>query len=100
MSFDKWEREACAAIPHRHARILSGELRPDDLVWSWTSKEWLRQDDPGWLCSVARAEDAVCAVRSGRVDTRGFASVRRYSIKKPPVVTPAAVVTRDPSLFD
>jgi hypothetical protein len=103
MSVDKWEREACQSIPAGHARIRTGELRADDLVWSWTTKEWLRADDPEWFDDISRAEDCVCAVRSARVDTTGYGGVRTYRIsKQPPAEAPAAVVPRSTPklLFD
>jgi hypothetical protein len=97
---DNWEQEARAAIPRGYGRVESGEILPDDLVWSWTSKEWLRSDDTTWLQMHLLAEDCVCVIRRPKAPV-GYGSARTFTIKKTPepVEAPAVNVVGLP-LFD
>jgi Fe-S-cluster containining protein len=79
---DRWEREAHDAIPPRMGRVEAGEILPDDLVWCWTTKEFLRADDPGWLHRPTLAEDCVCVIRQPKADTTGYTQ-RKFVMKKP-----------------
>ncbi len=38
--------------PQGYTIIKRGEMLPDDLIWSWTTKEWVRADDPVWVHKV------------------------------------------------
>lgn len=50
------------------------------------AKEWLRHDSPEWdQVPLSDASDAVMALRSARVETRGYGSVRTYRM---PAATP------------
>lgn len=47
--FRHFRREAQEALPEGYFALPQGEpLRPDDLVWSWSSKEFIRADSPEW----------------------------------------------------
>jgi hypothetical protein len=62
---DRTRREAVEAVPKGYYVLsISDELKPSDLLWSWTSKEWLRTDSPKWLVpTVYEIENVVCAIR-------------------------------------
>lgn len=38
--------------PDGYAIVRSGEMRGDDLIWSWTTKEWIRSDSPEWVHEI------------------------------------------------
>lgn len=61
-----YRTEAIQNIPRGYYILsVAQSLRPDDLVWSWPTKEFLRADSSEWLRSplMDSAEDVVCAVR-------------------------------------
>lgn len=74
-------------MPAGHYYVGRGPLEPSDLVYSWTTNEWLRHDDPSWLQTVERAEDAVYVARPARNPFETPTS-RRYVL--PPSRPPGA----------
>jgi len=64
---NKLRQEAAAAVPTGHYRLTGTDrLRADDLVWSWTTKEWLRADSPEWTVATPfgdACEHLICAAR-------------------------------------
>lgn len=62
------EKRAAATRPVGHIRVKSGEIRPDDLIYSWASNEWLRADSELWRFPTKgmRAEDCVFVARFGQ----------------------------------
>lgn len=63
---DKYRREAMLQMPKGYYVLKADDLlQASDLVWSWTSKEFLRADSPEWLFPPlkTRIEDMVCAIR-------------------------------------
>ncbi len=83
------ERADNSLLPAGYGRVYSGEILPADLVWCWTTKEWLRHDDPGWNpVKSLRAENAIGVARSGRASTAMYANRRTYSIHRAPVEPP------------
>lgn len=82
---ERLEREAKESIPKGYGVVFDGEIQPDDLVYSWTTKEWLASDSPLWLQAPLRfVEDAVCVVRTGRPNVTAAGGVRRYTIRREP----------------
>ena len=77
--------EARLKLPKDFHVLASGEiLQSSDLVWSWTTKEWLRADAPEWLFSpLVYAEDIICIAR--RIGFSAFEQSvpkkRSYAIK-------------------
>jgi hypothetical protein len=61
----KYERLAAEIKPYDHVRVRSGRILPDDLVYSWTTNEFLRHDDPSWLSTCEWVGQAVYVVRKG-----------------------------------
>lgn len=59
----KYQTEAAEQKPYDYVRVRSGRILPDDLVWSWTSHEYLRHDDPSWLSTCEWVGQAVYVVR-------------------------------------
>ena len=61
----KHRREAIEKLPAGfYVLEASAKLLPNDLVWNWTSREWLRADSPKWLFSpLVYSEDIICAAR-------------------------------------
>lgn len=52
--------------PDGYGRVKFGDLRPDDLVWSCFTFEFLRHDDPGWdQKTTTRVEHCEYVVRPG-----------------------------------
>lgn len=97
---DRYDLEALAAKPGDYYRVPSGALYPDDLVWSWTTHEWLRADSEEWSFSaVEDAAEAVCVIRRPhRSIAAPGQSVRTYQLKKPPE-DPAAKEGEQVGLF-
>lgn len=61
---DKYRKEALEAKPSDTYEISPDKLTGDDLVWSWTSKEFLRADSPLWKFSpLIYREEIICVVR-------------------------------------
>ena len=60
---DKYFKQAAESVPAGYVHIVRGPIRDDDLVYSWTSNEWLRHDDPSWLHRCEWVSDAVYVVR-------------------------------------
>lgn len=60
------EKRAAATRPKDHIRVKSGEIRPDDLIFSWSSNEWLPANSPLWRYPTKglKAEDCVFVARS------------------------------------
>lgn len=59
-------------------------LQPDDLVWSWSSQEWRRGDDPNWITSpLIYSEDIICAARKIAISEfeRSVPNKKSYTIK-------------------
>ena len=50
--------------PQGYRTLRVGEIRPDDLVWDWLGKEWLRADDPEWGSHCFAAEECVGVARA------------------------------------
>ena len=61
----KYHREAKLALPFGYAVLGTGEkLLPSDLVWSWSSNEFLRADSPLWkFPPLEFGEEIICAAR-------------------------------------
>jgi hypothetical protein len=83
-----WERpkpkgEIAAAIPPGYGRIKDGPLLDDDLVWSYSRKEFLRNDSDLWTDAKPATVDGLIYVvrsfRSGRPDPD-----RTYTINRGP----------------
>ncbi len=75
---DQLHREAVAAIPPGHYILKAGDkLRPSDLVWSWTTKEFLPASSLEWFMSPFSdpIEEMVCVVR--RAGLEGFEASKR-----------------------
>jgi hypothetical protein len=69
--------------------VRDGTVRPDDLVWSWSSKEWIRADDPSWLQpSPINVADCVAVARSAAFREPGFEDARRRTYTIPTIATP------------
>lgn len=77
---DKFEREAMQNVPAGYFRVLDGEIRADDLIWSWTTSEWLRADDPEWQQKCESVEDCYCVVRRPVHRPVSGQTVRTYKI--------------------
>ena len=77
-----YRTEAQEQIPAGYFVLTDGDdLRADDLVYSWTTREFIRADSPDWIipCLKIKIEDLICAVRrdfSSEVPSR-----RSYTIK-------------------
>lgn len=80
MSDVKYRKKARENIPQGFYVLSVGEcLRPDDLLWCWTSEEWLRADDARWKPKETEViEDMICAVRSFESQ---FPNRRRFVLK-------------------
>ena len=64
MRDEKLRREAKTAVPVGYYVLTSFDsIKSDDLVWSWTSKEWLRADSQEWLTPTPEIENCVCVIR-------------------------------------
>lgn len=64
MRDEKLRREAKEAVPVGfYVLSNSDSLKPSDLVWSWTSKEWLRADSKQWHLPTPEIADCVCVIR-------------------------------------
>ncbi len=82
-----YRNEALENVPSGYAVLGAMErVKPNDLVWSWSSKEWLRADSPDWLQSsfLVPFEELICVVRKPEmtefeksVPRRKFYLVRR-----------------------
>ena len=61
---EQLQREAFKAVPVGYFRLTKFDtLKPSDLVWSWTSKEWLRADSELWLSPTPDIENCICVIR-------------------------------------
>lgn len=69
----KYQKEAKEKLPGGYYVLGANQpLRPEDLVYSWTSHEFLRADSPLWRFSpLVYNEDIICAAR--RVANSEFA---------------------------
>ena len=77
--------------PEGYYRVTSGPIRPDDLVLSVMTREWLRHDDPGWSGGKATdAEDAYMVARKARHQPAADQAVKGYTIKRDPEPEPPA----------
>ena len=63
----KYRREALENRPSGYFLLNANDtLRRDDLLWSFTSREWLRADSPEWTVRCTSAVDVgdlICAIR-------------------------------------
>lgn len=61
----KYRSQAKLALPSGYAVLATGEqLKPTDIVYSWSSGEWLRADSELWkFPPLEFGEDIVCAAR-------------------------------------
>lgn len=86
MSELKYRKEAIENLPEGYAELREhSELRADDLVWSWSSKQFLRADSPLWKFSPLQdVTDLIFAAR--RVGWSEFEksvpTIRKYRLKK------------------
>jgi hypothetical protein len=78
---DAYKREAFAAIPRGYYRISEGEYLPDDLIWDWCHKEFLRADDARWGPHKVDVADCVCVVRKAKSGLAASVG-RSYSVKR------------------
>lgn len=72
-------KEALEKVPVGYVVLGAMEtLKPTDLVWSWSSKEWLRADSPLWIRSpfLEPFEEMICVVRKVEI-TEFEASIPR-----------------------
>lgn len=95
---ERYERQtngrARDMLPAGFVIVRGGTVRPDDLVFSWTSSEWLRADDPGWLqTSPGNVADCTAVARATTFAEPGFAESdrRTYQIPKPRATPEAAL---------
>lgn len=101
---DQLKRAAYRNMPAGHGIVREGTILPSDLIYSWTTKEWLRADDPEWGSHVVKAEDcvAVCrnaAANASRSSGRNY-TVRRQGNDEPPMDMPGTSQTKpQTSLF-
>lgn len=65
---EKYRAIAAESIPDGYVRVRSGRIAGDDLVYSWTTNEWLRADDQAWLDNCEFVGQAVCVARNATVD--------------------------------
>lgn len=77
-------------FPPGFVRVKSGPILAADLLYSWTSDEWIRADSDAWLCKPDfDAADAVCVMREPRAGLEAYGRPRTYTIKRPePVQDP------------
>ncbi len=61
----KYTSRAKLALPSGYAVLATGErLKPNDIVWSWCSNEWLRADSELWkFPPLEYGQDIICAAR-------------------------------------
>lgn len=95
---ERYERQTAGrardTLPAGYVIIRDGEVRPDDLIYSWTSNEWLRADDPGWLRAAPIAvADCTAVAREAKFSEHEFANAPRRSYH-----LPRAIATPDPAL--
>lgn len=77
---DQLKRQAYGKLPAGHAIVKEGEIRPTDLIWSWTTKEWLRADDPEWGPHKFPAEECVAVCRA--TPARPSSAAQNYTVKR------------------
>lgn len=94
--FDPHANAAIEAIPHGYGRVAGGKIRPDDLLWSWPTQEWIRADSSDWVHAPPEdASDAVCVIRTGRPNPNaGWGATKQYKISRE-LTQPK---TREPSI--
>lgn len=78
---EKPKSEIAQAIPPGYFRITAGELRDDDLIWSYSRKEFLRNDSPIWTdAKPADAAGLIYVLRS--VESVKPEGDRKYTIRR------------------
>lgn len=79
---DKFEREAMQNVPAGYFRVLDGEIRADDLIWSQYEQptRFRRADDPEWQQKCESVEDCYCVVRLPVHRPAAGQTVRTYKI--------------------
>lgn len=93
------ERKAVAAareqLPAGFYIVRDGPVYPTDLIWSWTSGEWIRADSDDWTQTVTltNAGDCVAVARRPGFDDPKFAGAPRRTYKMPPAINADAGVT-------
>lgn len=61
-----YRNEARQKLPSGYYVLTGNErLKPEDLVWSWSSNEWIPADSPLWLRSPLSDpfEELICVAR-------------------------------------
>lgn len=93
---DAIDRQARAAIPAGFGVVADGPVFANDLVYCWTTGEFIEAGSPDWTQTVTDAADAVLVVRRG-VFNRNIlpgATVRKYEIRRPRDLNAGNDVTR------
>lgn len=85
---ERHERKAMDAardtLPDGFVIIFGGRVRPDDIVFCWTSGEWFRSDSPEWLqLTPSDVRDCVAVARRPGLD--GFENAARRTYRLGPV---------------
>lgn len=81
----QYRTEAKANLPTGYY-VLSEPLglQATDIVWSWSSSEWLRADAPQWKTSpLIYSEDIICAARKIEISEfeKAVPTRRNYTIR-------------------
>jgi hypothetical protein len=82
----KYRSEAKLNLPSGFYILAQGQpLQPSDIVWSYTSHEFLRANSPLWIFSPLEfSEDLICAARKAQLSEfeQSITSRRVYKISK------------------
>lgn len=97
---ERHERKAMDAardtLPDGFVIIFGGRVRPDDIVFCWTSGEWFRSDSPEWLqLTPSDVRDCVAVARRPGLDGFENAARRTYRLATPRKAIPTAVDVSD-----
>lgn len=86
---ERHERQAAGRarerLPEGFFIVRDGDIRTDDLIFSWSSNEWIRADSGDWLqpTSSMAISDCVAVARSARFQEPGFENVERRNYRLP-----------------
>lgn len=83
--YNKHRKDALELKPANYYEISPENLREDDLVYSWTSREFLRADSPLWrFPPLEFREGIICVVRrvSMGVFERSVPTKRSFTVKR------------------